>query len=287
MSNPRSTEQLSWWELIGHCDNADDVGAELMMAGCPGLQIVNEHELRSFYFGLQSEFDAFKLHAQSVGLKIVHATRIRANDWEAQASPRRESFRCGLFTVIPLWDVNQAAELIDPSENLEIFVGAGSGFGSGSHETTRAALELLSELKGRSFRKALDLGTGSAVLAIAAVKLLSVNITGTDLSDAIVEGAYRNAEANNVASFTKFERIDVHTLKGSFDLIMGNVYTEFFELYRKDIVRLLAAAGTLIISGLATDTHVALLERYRGDGLKIVRKIEDGRWTAALLERNS
>jgi ribosomal protein L11 methyltransferase len=108
--------------------------------------------------------------------------------WEQRWRDFHRPVRIGRVWIGPPWEVA-------PSDAIAVVIDPGRAFGTGGHATTRLCLELLGELERGSL---VDVGCGSGVLAVAAVRLGFVPVTALDHDVTATEAARRNAQANGV-----------------------------------------------------------------------------------------
>ena len=179
--------------------------------------------------------------------------------------------------VVPPW-------LAGPSSRIELVINPGLSFGTGNHFTTRFCLEQLDRFVPQSGAKTmLDVGTGSGVLAIAAVKLGVENALGVDFDPICVECSIENAEANGVARQTAFRQHDITDgwADEKYDIVCANIYA---SLLIDNAATLLRVAGKyLLLTGIreveldgVADTFVRL------GGREIVRD-GDGEWSGLVM----
>ncbi len=164
-------------------------------------------------------------------------------------------------------------------ERIEIVMNPGLSFGTGNHFTTRFCLEQLDRFVPESGAKTmLDIGTGSGILAIAAIMLGVERALGVDFDELCVEQSVLNAAANGVAEQTEFRQHDITDgwPNETYDIVCANIYS---SLLIDNAATLLRVAGSyLFMTGIreveldgVADTFVRL------GGREIVRDC-DGEW---------
>jgi ribosomal protein L11 methyltransferase len=164
-------------------------------------------------------------------------------------------------------------------------------FGTGHHETTTLCLSLMTTLsKQRSFSRVLDLGCGTGLLAIGAVKLWRKRVRASDIDPVAIQVARENAVANETSPLVLTivaDGMDNPALAegAPYDLIVANILAGPLTRLAPTISAALARRGVLILSGLLTWQENLVLSFYRPHGLVLRERRRDGPWSALLLER--
>jgi ribosomal protein L11 methyltransferase len=173
--------------------------------------------------------------------------------------------------VVPSW--------LDPPPGSPevVMIDPGRAFGSGSHATTQLALTLLQgqELGGA---RVLDVGTGSGVLAIAAVKLGASRVVAIDVDPEAVDAALANAARNEVADRIDVRRQALGDLSTSFDLVVANLTAPVLVESAEAVVSHLEPKGRLIVSGVLADQADEVRASYRA--VRWTTRIAALGWTA-------
>jgi ribosomal protein L11 methyltransferase len=165
-----------------------------------------------------------------------------------------------------------------------IEIDPGMAFGTGTHETTRGCLEMLEKYwKGGSM---LDVGTGTGILAIAAVKLRpGSRVVGFDVDPEAVEVALENAAINGVAEEIEIEVNKLSSYQGQvFDLVLANLTADVIIPLSPEFPQVLKPQGALIVSGILreqTDDVRAALESH---DLSVIEMKPDGEWMTMALQ---
>jgi ribosomal protein L11 methyltransferase len=191
---------------------------------------------------------------------------------------------------------------------IGIQVEAGLAFGTGHHGTTRGCLLALDRIvKARSSRPAarsaaalsrkpvrpalaLDIGTGTGVLAIAAAKALRQRVLASDLDVRAVAIARENARINRVGGALEVIqagglRAAAFRARGPYALIFANILLDPLKALATPLSRLVAANGHVVLSGLLAGQAGAALASYRARGLVLVRRITLENWATLILLR--
>ncbi len=146
------------------------------------------------------------------------------------------------------------------SDEVVIDLAFGASFGSGSHPTTRLALAGIEyALREKQFLKdnirssALDIGTGSGVLAIAAVKMGISHAVGIDIDPCARAEASENVKLNRLSDKIIIEDRDIDMIRGKFSMILANLRLPTLKRMFPKISELVEPSGIIIVSGIYTD----------------------------------
>lgn len=249
----------------------------------------NIHEV-SVYAEASDENDVrsrFESKSQELGLSDSIETEILPDiDWVAKSLEGLKPVRAGRFLVHGSHDRDKRR-----TGDLTIEIEAGLAFGTGHHGTTAGCLELIDRVVRREHpRNALDLGTGSAVLAIGVAKLARIPVLATDIDPVATMVAAENARLNGVAGF-----VDCRTATGfhhrafaaygPFDLIVANILAKPLMRLAPQMARQVAPGGSIILSGVLERQRDAVLSAYVGQHFRHIATIHRGEWVAMHLKR--
>lgn len=164
-----------------------------------------------------------------------------------------------------------------PEEQV-LVVKSGEAFPP-SHPTTRLCLDLLrSVLTDRSVGRLADIGCGTGILALAAAALGVPRAVGVDIAWRAVLLSRENACANHLTQAIEVVQGSTECLKGPFDLVLANLPWEVHLAKVRELDRLAAPGGTLIISGFRDNQEKPLEERYEKLGWRVVRRLVKDFW---------
>ena len=186
--------------------------------------------------------------------------------------------------IVPAW-------LESPDKDrIPIKIDPGMAFGTGTHPTTQLCLELL-ETTASKGGQVIDVGCGSGILSIAALKLGAGFALGVDIDEASVKASRENADANGIP----VDRFEVgkgsvaEILSGKYQirnapLVLANILAPIIiRLFDMDLGKLLTRGGALILSGILVDQAAGVIAATEANGLKLVEKHQMGDWVALLV----
>ena len=207
-------------------------------------------------------------------------------DWLAEWKKGFKPFRFASdFWIVPSWLEVPAEAPKDLSKIL--FVEPGMAFGTGTHETTRlAAGYVIDECERSHPASVLDVGTGTGVLALVAARLGATDVIGIDNDLEARRTARENMELNKNTLISIPEQ-NIEDIQGKqFDVVIANIIDGVLTMLAPELNRVLKPGGRMILSGVLA---VREEEFYRNfcelTGLKLLKKSEDGEWSAAILEK--
>jgi ribosomal protein L11 methyltransferase len=158
-------------------------------------------------------------------------------------------------------------------------------FGTGFHPTTALCLEILQDaIAGNPPAAVLDIGTGSGVLAIAALVLGVPHALGTDIDEDALRAAAENARLNGVAGRLTLARGGPDGVDGVWPLVVANVLAAPLIEMAPALVRRLGHHGRLVLSGMPSALEADVNHAYRRLGLRHVRTASRAGWVALVLQ---
>ena len=207
----------------------------------------------------------------------VIADRNWHDAWRAYFKPQRIGRR---FLVAPPW--------VHPKESRRhvVRIEPAMAFGTGTHDTTRCCLEFIDELcVERTPRKALDVGTGSGVLAIGMARIGVREVLALDNDSVALDAARANLELNGIDGAVTLSDASVARLRRRFPLVVANIILETLVELAGPLGRCVGAGGSLILSGLLRDHVPTVMKRFRG--FRVEGRKDRKEWSTLLLRKES
>ena len=215
--------------------------------------------------------------------KVEYET-LAAKDWIAASLEGLKIVRAGRFAIHGSHDRDK----ISPNE-IGIEIEAALAFGTGHHGTTLGCLRALERIaRNERPKRILDVGTGTAVLAIAAARIFQAPVIATEIDRASVVVAKENVRANRAGAYVGM----LHTGSLSaplvaqyapYDLIFANILLPVLKQLSRPIASLAAPGAHVILSGLLPSQALAALARYQALGMRLVRSETIENWTTLTL----
>ena len=218
-------------------------------------------------------------HLQAFGLGPIGDLSVREIKEEAWLETWKASFRpirVGAFLVRPTWSD------ADPGDAVILSLDPGMAFGTGLHPTTQGCLRALSRIEVVGSRVA-DIGTGSAILAIAAAKRGAREVVGLDIDEVAIREARENVARNGVEIALGIG--SSAALDGLFDVMLANIVAAVLQKIAPELAAHLAIDGRLIVAGIIATEEDETAAAFATAGLRVVARDQDGDWVSLELNR--
>ena len=204
---------------------------------------------------------------------------VDGDDWVEVWKKHFRPIHLGRVVVVPEW-----IDYTPQDGETVLLLDSNMAFGTGEHETTSMCVELMQDyLKENSV--CIDVGCGSGILGIAAVKLGAQKAYLTDIDPVAVASATHNSELNGTADKTVVAHsnlLDDTDIQG--DIMLANITGEILKMLAPSIPKNLKKDGVLILSGIIESRLQMVQEAYEGVGLKLVKQRRKGEWFALVFQ---
>jgi len=205
---------------------------------------------------------------------------IQDEDWATAWKKHFKPVRVGKIIVKPTWEEFEA----QPGDII-VEIDPGMAFGTGYHPTTQLCLNILQDIV-KGGETVLDMGTGSAVLAIAAAKLSAGHVTGLDIDSVAVEAAQANVEQAGLSSTVTIQRADSpKAFNCKADIVIANIIAKVLVEMAEDLFSSLRPGGKLVSSGIISERVDEVRDKYESIGLVTVEVRCMGDWAAIISTR--
>jgi ribosomal protein L11 methylase PrmA len=248
-------------------------------------------------------------------LLALSPVNVDDEDWARRSQQALKAVRVGRVVVAPPWDVPASAPASPPrfgaagpasapatsprfgaagpapapsprSKDVVVVIEPSMGFGTGHHQSTRLCLALLQN-RDVGARTAIDVGTGSGVLAIAAAKLGAVHVRAIDNDADAIENARDNIARNGVASQVEAHVADLGTeTLAAADIVIANLTGALLARHAGQLAHLVRPSGILIAAGLLADEQEMVAGVF-APGLTLTETAEEDEWRGLVLTRSA
>jgi ribosomal protein L11 methyltransferase len=264
-------------------EEADVLQGRLYDIGCLGLEEIEGSDavILKTYFDARAPLPHFldDLKKRIGGLDVVDATTIGLTD----ASFRPAAFEP--FSLVAHISVVPPPELSPESDAgrcspQDIRIMPGLAFGSGRHETTRLVARALWHLTPRP-ASLLDIGTGSGILAILSKRMGIAQVDAAEISEEAFENARGNFERNGCRDVWLVHSVE--ELRGTYDVLLGNLLTPTILHLKPQMTRLLAPKGRVILSGITVNEADEVEAAFRD--FKLLQRNDTEDWSCLTFAR--
>jgi ribosomal protein L11 methyltransferase len=206
-----------------------------------------------------------------------------AEDWNAVFMSHWRPFRLGRRVwIVPSWErARFSAERVGPGpQPLILHLDPGMAFGTGQHETTQLCTEGLEQFldQGQRIERLLDIGTGTGILALVALRLGARSCRGTDIDPVAVKAALDNAADNGVAAAFGADA-DAPDRDGPvYDAVVANILAGTLIELVDSVVGAVARGGRLWLSGILAEQAPAVVDVYVRAGMQHLATVTKGEW---------
>ena len=233
-------------------------------------------------------------HLQAFGLRPIGELQVRPvheEDWAAAWKQHFPVLRVGRRIVIrPTWRRHRRR-----TGDIVVALDPGMAFGTGLHPTTRlclAGIEGLADEGHVAGARALDVGCGSGILAIAAARLGAASVLGLDTDPIAVDATLANARRNRVARSVTARRGTLPVREGPFDLVFANLIASLLVDLAADLAATLrpgggpaGSGGRMVASGIFIDREPEVRRAFAAAGLRVRGRLAETEWVALEVER--
>ena len=284
----------SWLQLSLRTDPSalDAVSNFLIERGSPGV-VINKNQVQA-YFACPEDTATIRRDVQRFlrGIRGMYPEigedqlrwrvlkdRNWNHSWRRFFSPQKVG---QVFLVAPPW-----AKLPPLGRRHLIVIEPGMAFGTGTHATTRGCMEFIERIArslGIEPFTALDVGTGSGILAIALAKLGASKVWALDNDPVALKVARENIACNGVEKIVLCSASPLNRLR-TFAVVVANLTAETITLLAEPLVKRVAPAGYLILSGVLTPKSEQLVRHFGSRGFRLIKLKKEKEWATMLLKR--
>ena len=238
-----------------------------------GFIVRSEDDLETIIWGLEQFCQALqKALGESIELECKQ-TRLQSSDWIKSYQQSIQPLAIDKFYIHPSWDTP------DP-DLINIAIDPALAFGTGHHPTTASALRVISKYVKKD-DTVLDVGCGSGILGIAAMKL-GAEVDACDTDPISVENSILNAELNSL-KFAKIWEGSSSLVEKQYDFVVANIVADVLIFIANDLKKALKPGATLVLSGILDKYEERVLHSYKD--CELVEKITQDEWVTLLVKK--
>ena len=247
---------------------------------------VDKHEM---LLKVRQELEEMRSYL-NVGDCTIEESQTEDVDWVNNWKQYFHQFYIGDILVIPSWENVEAKD----SDKMVIHIDPGTAFGTGMHETTQLCIRQLKKYVTED-TEILDVGCGSGILGMLALKFGAKHSVGTDLDPCAIDATYENMD-NNGISRDQYEVMigniiddkEVQDKVGyeKYDIVAANILADVLVPLTPVIIHQLKKGGIYITSGIIEDKEEVVVEAVKKAGLEVLEVNHQGEWVSVTARKN-
>ena len=247
---------------------------------------VDKHEM---LLKVRQELEEMRSYL-NVGDCTIEESQTEDVDWVNNWKKYFHQFYIDDILVIPSWENVEAKD----SDKMVIHIDPGTAFGTGMHETTQLCIRQLKKYVTED-TEILDVGCGSGILGMLALKFGAKHSVGTDLDPCAIDATYENMD-NNGISRDQYEVMigniiddkEVQDKVGyeKYDIVAANILADVLVPLTPVIIHQLKKGGIYITSGIIEDKEEVVVEAVKKAGLEVLEVNHQGEWVSVTARKN-
>ncbi len=274
--------QEYYYELVVKVSSHHELFADFLADTVPvgfeetedGFIIRSEDELDTISWGLEQFNEALqKALKQSIDLECKQ-TKHKNSDWVKAYQQSITPLKISKFYIHPTWDEENP-------DFINITIDPALAFGTGHHPTTASSLEAVSDFV-KTGDSVLDVGCGSGILGIGAIKL-GAKVDACDTDIVSIENSLENARLNSV-EFNRIWEGSCEKNDKRYDVVIANIVADVLTFIAKDLKNSLKKDGILVLSGILDKYENKVLNFYKD--CQILKRIHKDEWITLILTKN-
>lgn len=216
---------------------------------------------------------------EELGSWTISAKKIINQDWSQKWKEHWKPTRASEHVVIcPSWE-----ECEHKKDEVLITLDPGSAFGTGTHATTQLCIRAIEKYLKKGDETA-DIGTGSGILAITAIKFGASRAVAIDNDPLVIDVAQDNAQVNGVFNKIDFSCATADMLSEQFDFVCANILHNVLAEIMGDLKAIMKPGGYMVLSGILDEKKPIVLEAVEKHGLKVIETLTQEQWVGIVVQ---
>ena len=248
-----------------------------------------EEDKGSILMTVRKELEEMRSYLE-VGECTIEESQTEDVDWVNNWKQYFHQFYIDDILVIPSWEKVEKKD----EDKLVIHIDPGTAFGTGTHETTQLCIRQLKKYVEKGAR-ILDVGCGSGILGMLALKFGAGYSVGTDLDPCAIEATHENMEVNGISKEQYevmigniIDDVSVQDAVGyeKYDVVAANILADVLVPLTPVIVRQMKQGGIYITSGIIDVKETVVAEAVKAAGLEVLEVNRQGEWVSVTARKN-
>ena len=226
----------------------------------------------------------------NVGECLIEESETEDVDWVNNWKQYFHQFYVDDILIIPSWEDVKPED----SDKMVIHIDPGTAFGTGMHETTQLCIRQIRKYVTEGTR-ILDVGCGSGILGMLALKFGAAYSVGTDLDPCAIEATYENMEVNGISkdryevmigNIIDDKEVQDKAGYGCYDIVVANILADVLVQLTPVIINQLKSGGIYITSGIIDDKEQTVVDAVKAAGLEVLDVTYQGEWVCVTARQN-
>ena len=226
----------------------------------------------------------------NVGECLIEESETEDVDWVNNWKQYFHQFFVDDILIIPSWEDVKPED----SDKMVIHIDPGTAFGTGMHETTQLCIRQIRKYVTEGTR-ILDVGCGSGILGMLALKFGAAYSVGTDLDPCAIEATYENMEVNGISkdryevmigNIIDDKEVQDKAGYGCYDIVVANILADVLVQLTPVIINQLKSGGIYITSGIIDDKEQTVVDAVKAAGLEVLDVTYQGEWVCVTARKN-
>lgn len=238
---------------------------------------------------VKAELDELRMFVD-IGSGMITLSETEDKDWINNWKQYFKQFYVDDILIIPSWEEVKEED----KDRMIIHIDPGTAFGTGMHETTQLCIRQLKKYV-TSETELLDVGTGSGILSIVALKLGAKHAVGTDLDPCAVPAVEENKEANDIpveafdmmiGNIIDDKEVQDKVGYEKYDIVVANILADVLVPLTPVILNQMKKGGIYITSGIIDDKEETVVNAVKAAGLEVLEVTHQGEWVSVTARKN-
>ena len=238
---------------------------------------------------VRNEFEAMRAYA-NVGEGTIEESQTEDLDWVNNWKQYFHQFYVDDILIIPSWEKVKPED----EDKMIIHIDPGTAFGTGMHETTQLCIRQVKKHVTKETR-ILDVGCGSGILGMLALKFGAAYSVGTDLDPCAIDATYENMEVNGITrdqyevmigNIIDDKEVQDKVGYDKYDIVVANILADVLVPLTPVILNQLKKGGVYITSGIIDDKEDTVVEAVKAAGLEVLEVTYQGEWVSVTARKN-
>ena len=238
-------------------------------------------EIQKVFANAKEELKLDGFTDEELGDWTISAKKIINQDWSQKWKEHWKPTKASEHVIIcPSWE-----ECTRSKDDVLITLDPGSAFGTGTHATTQLCIQAIEKYLKKGDEVA-DIGTGSGILAITAVKFGAVHAVAIDNDPLVIDVAKDNAQINCVFNNIDFSHATADMLTEQYDFVCANILHNVLAEIMGDLKNIMKPQAHMVLSGILDEKKQIVLDAIEKHGLRLVETMQQDQWIAFVVRKD-